>query len=375
MKIIIKKIDIIDVLSSIQGLTNRKTNLAITKNVILRTTDSEVIISATDLDTGFEGTYPAIIEKKGTIAINGKKFFEIIRDFPSEDIVINEIENRWIKIGDKNDKNIEFHIVGSDYTDFPEIPVIEDISFITIDSSKIKKMINVVNIIQSLNDEKRGHIIGVKFEKVMVNDEKLIRMVSTDSKRLVKIEYSYENEEDFSDEEAVLIPKKGLIDVGKFLDEFGTVQVGTKNDHFILKKDNEIILVKLLEGKFPKYESLLEIDEEFAIEFNKNIFQMLLKRMSILASEEYNSVVFHFENNKLVVTATNPDIGESREEIPINFSRESIEVCFNPRFFIDIFNNINDEIIILYIEDAETPCRVKGENDKDMLNVIMPIKI
>jgi DNA polymerase-3 subunit beta len=86
MKATINKNDILPVLSKIQGLAGRKTNLAITTNILIQTEESGISIAATDLETGFEGFYPAKIEDQGAIAINARKLYEIVRDFPSEDI-------------------------------------------------------------------------------------------------------------------------------------------------------------------------------------------------------------------------------------------------------------------------------------------------
>lgn len=94
MKLVIQKKDMSDVLSKIQGLTGRKSNLAITANVLLSASGSQIILMATDLETGFEGNYPAKIESEGSIAINARKLYEIVKDFPSDHINVNEVENR-----------------------------------------------------------------------------------------------------------------------------------------------------------------------------------------------------------------------------------------------------------------------------------------
>ncbi|MDH3957731.1 MAG: DNA polymerase III subunit beta, partial [Desulfobacteraceae bacterium] len=115
MKATFKKGDLLPVLSKVQGLTGRRTNLAITTNILIKTDKKGLSISATDLETGFEGFYPADIEKEGIIAINARKFYEIVKDFPSEDVFLNEVENHWIEIGNKN---VEYHIVGLNPDDF-----------------------------------------------------------------------------------------------------------------------------------------------------------------------------------------------------------------------------------------------------------------
>ena len=158
MKITVKKGDLLPVLAKIQGLTGRKTNLAITTNLLLKTIKSGISISATDLETGFEGFYTAAVESEGIIAINARKFYEIVRDFPSEDINLNEIENHWIEIGNEH---VEYHIVGMNPDDFPEIPKIEAVEFFDLDSQALTRMIERVVIVSGASDDKRAHIIGV----------------------------------------------------------------------------------------------------------------------------------------------------------------------------------------------------------------------
>jgi len=144
MKFKIKKKDILDVLSKVQGLTGKKSNLAITANILISTTDSGINIVVTDLETGFEGQYPAKIESHGTIVINSRKFYEIVKEFPSEEIQVDEVENYWIKIGNKQ---VEYNIVGMNSEDFPEIPYIDDVEFFSIDSGVFKNMLEKMIII------------------------------------------------------------------------------------------------------------------------------------------------------------------------------------------------------------------------------------
>ena len=73
MKFKIKKNDILDVLSKVRGITNRKSNLAITENILIQSSGTGITISATDFETGFEGDYPAEIEEQGLVTINSRK--------------------------------------------------------------------------------------------------------------------------------------------------------------------------------------------------------------------------------------------------------------------------------------------------------------
>lgn len=370
MKFTVNKNDIIDVLSKIQGLTGRKSSLAITEAVLIRSSGSEIILTVTDLETGFEGIYPALIETDGTVAINAKKLYEIVRDFPVNEIYVNEIENNWIEL---SNKNVKYNIVGMNPSDFPDTPNIENIDFFKIDSKCLKLMIDRSIIISGATNDKRAHMKGVFFETI--KDEKIVRMVSTDGSRLSTVDYTYETDNELPSDIEIIIPKKGLNEVSKFLTREGVAQVGVKNNNFVIKKDKEIIIIRLLEGDFPEYKDITNKQDCYIINLDKKLFLMMLKRMSILSSENYKGAIFNFSNKRLIITTTNPEIGESKEEISIDFKGEPIEVAFNPRYFIETLNAIDDDKININIVNEERPCLIEGENDKSFLSVVMPMRI
>ena len=373
MKFSVKKSDILDVLSKVQGITGRKSNLAITTSVLIRVSDSRLQLVATDLETGFEGEYPAVVESEGTVAINSRKLFEIVRDFPSDDILLDEVDNHWVKIGNEN---VEYHIMGMNPDDFPDIPFIEEVEFYEFDSLALKKMIEKTSVIVGATDDKRAHIVGNFLERVDDGGTCAVRMVSTDGSRLATVDIAYDSGEQPPFAPGILVPKKGLTDVGKFLSTEGTVKLGLKDNKLIFKKKTETIIIRLLEGDFPDYRGIVVRDESgHHLKLDKSMFLMMLKRMSILSSEDYRGVIFNFADDKLVINSTNPDIGESKEDMDIDFTGEPIQVAFNPKFFIDSLHVIEDDVIILDIIDEERPCLVMGETDQSYLSVIMPMRI
>ncbi len=372
MKATINKNDILPVLSKIQGLAGRKTNLAITTSILIQTEESGISIAATDLETGFEGFYPAKIDAQGVIAINARKLYEIVRDFPSEDIYVNEIENHWIEIGNQT---VEYHIVGLNPDDFPEIPKIEDVDFFEINSATFAKMIDKTSIITGASDDNRAHIVGIFAERIQQEKEKIFRLVSTDGSRLSKADCVFDKDFELPSGPDVLIPKKGLTEVAKFLDNEGSVKLGIKDNNFIVKKERETLIIRLLEGEFPQYGDIVLKTDGHDIPMDRQLFLMMLKRMSILSSDEYKGVIFHFNPDKLLINSTNPDIGESKEDMDISYKGDPVEVMYNPKFFIDTLGVIDDDNIILNIVDEEKPCKIEGENDKSFLSVIMPMRI
>ncbi|OQW98105.1 MAG: hypothetical protein BWK74_05415, partial [Desulfobacteraceae bacterium A6] len=176
-------------------------------------------------------------------------------------------------------------------------------------------------------------------------------------------------------EAGIIISKKGLSDVGKFLEQEGDIKIGYNKSHFVLKKDNETIIMRLLEGNFPEYKDIINRKEVFSLKLDRQMFLMMLKRMSIFTSESYKGVVFGFNKGKLQVSSTNPELGESKEEMTINYDSEPMEIAFNVRYFIETINIIDDDSINMLLIDNESPCLLEGEKNKNFLSVIMPMRI
>lgn len=371
MECSVSKSDIIDVLSKVQGITSHKSGLAITAHVLFGAENGRALIAASDLETSFEGFYPASVANEGRVAVNARKFYEIIRAFPMEDIHIREIDNRWIEI---KAGNIEYRINGAGVEEFPEIPDAGDLTFFEIDAAVFKRMIDKTIYIPAATDEKRAHILSVYLETEKDGDKTRLSMVSTDGSRLSRSRTDLENPEG-APEGGFLVPKKGLSEASRFLDTEGTVSLGVSGNSLVMKKGEETIHMRLAGGEFPEYRELLETSDDAPVLLENLPFQMMLKRMSILSSDQYRGIIFEFDNDLLTVTASNPDFGESKEDMAIRFKGRPFRTAFNPRFFIECLSFISDDRVRLFIVDDEHPCVITGEEDETFLSVIMPMKI
>ncbi|MCP4021276.1 MAG: DNA polymerase III subunit beta, partial [Desulfobacteraceae bacterium] len=333
---------------------------------------SKITITANDLETVFSGTYDAHVESEGILSINSKKFFEIIREYPDTEILVNEVENRWVEIG-KDDSL--YHIVSSDHENFPETPVIENVNFIEINSKDLKKMVEISSIISFSGEEKRIYVLGALIEKISGDQGDKLRIVSTDSRRLHCYDAQFKGELNLPDE-SVIIPKKGLSELGKFIDNEKTaIQVGIKDNHFVFIKNNEYIMIKLLDGEYPDYKPVLNYDDMLPVEMDKTMFLTMMKRVSILTSDDYKSVILNFKKNELVVTISNPEIGESKERLMIGYDNEEIKSAFNPRYFMDALNIFESSIVNVLIKDSKSPCIIKSLDDDKLVCVIMAMHI
>ncbi len=372
MKFLIEKEVIAKALGNVKGITSRKTNLAITCGVMIKAEAGGIVLTATDLETGFMGAYPARVDAEGSVVLSAAKVFDIVKGFPGDVISVDETEKRWVTISGNG--NIEYQIVGAKPEDFPDIPNIEEVDFFDMFSGDLKRLSEQALTIDGDKNDHRAHINGVLFETLETADGiKLVRVVSTDGCRLSCSECVQASETPGGI--AVLIPKKGLSEVVKFLDADGTVQVGIKGNSFIIKKDAETIIIRLLEGDFPKYAEILSpADGSVSLKIDRQSFLATLRRMSILYSENNKGVMINLSHGQMTVSAKNPDLGESKETLSVPYDGNAFEVVFNPKYLIGVLSVIKDESVMVTIIDEKSPCLIEGEADKSYRSVTMPMR-
>ena len=61
------------------------------------------------------------------------------------------------------------------------------------------------------------------------------------------------------------------------------------------------MMIKLLEGEYPDYKPILNDEEMTPIEMDKTMFSTLMRRISILTSDDFNSVILNFKNNLFIL--------------------------------------------------------------------------
>lgn len=349
-------------MKKVQGITGRKSNLHITEGVLINAGEGRITLTATDLETGFDGDYPAEVEAEGPLVLNARMLNEILKDFPYEDILFEEVEKQWIEIS--ND-GIKYIIVGMDPDDFPVSPKLGDVSFAEIDADTFKGMVAKTVFITGDSDDRRAHIKGMLFEAV----DGGVRLVSTDGSRLAMAEGECKGV--FHDT-GIIIPKKGLIEMVKAMVP-GTVRIGVAGNHFIASQTGETFVTLLLEGDFPKAESIMQKHDVPDVRAERKELLRMLKRMTILTSDMCKGVSLRFEEGSLSASISNPSMGEAKEAISVSYSGKTVDATFNPRYIVDALNVMGDDNAVLSVIDAKRHCLLTGCTGKGYLNVIMPI--
>ena len=216
-------------------------------------------------------------------------------------------------------------------------------SFIKLEAALFREMIDKT-IYSVSNDETRYHLNGVYFEKV---DKDFITMVATDGHRLSLIKKQFKNLS-LNEKIGVIIPKKGLFEIKKLIEStVDEVFVAVEGSQFILKAGTCVLMIRLIEGKYPNYQQFIPQKFLYNIVVPREAILSSLKRVSLLANQKSKAIMMCFSENKLEITSNNPELGDAKEELDISYSGPELKIGFNAKYIEDVLKNIDQENIEL----------------------------
>ena len=338
MKFKVDQIQLLSLLSHVQSICEKRNTMPIVANtLIVASMDGYLKLSATNLEVSFMSQIEAEVEEPGSLMIEAKNIFKIVRELVNGPIELETDENNWVKIHQNKSK---FRIVGMNPESFPDFPHFKTKHFFEIKASDFLEMIEKV-IFSVSDDETRYHLNGVYFKKV--NDNEL-KMVSTDGHRLSLIQkhIDHVNSSDalMNEGEGVIIPRKGLNEIKKLIESNKeTFKIAIEGCQLIVIQGESVLLVRLIEGKFPVYQKLIPTSFSKKIMFNREKLLGALKRMSVLSDEKSRNITFNLLSNGIAKMSSHGfERGSAKEEIEIDYNGEDLKINFNIQYILDILN-------------------------------------
>lgn len=374
MKMKIEKKDLINLLAKTQNIVDKRNTMPILVNVLFDANKSRLKVFATDLEVSLTDETIADVQEPGQLAVNARNLFDIVKELSEGPISLTKKKNNWIEI--KQNKSV-FNIVGIGAEEYPIFPTFKTTDFIKVEAKVISEMIERT-IYSVSNDETRYHLNGVYFEKRKENGKICFRMVATDGHRLslVEREISSDIHESSIPNTGVIIPRKGLTEIKKIIDSIeGFIEMAFEGSQLIIKNNSTVLMVRLIEGKYPNYQQLIPQKVMKTASIDREIFLGSIRRVSLLSNHKSKGVTISLSNGKMEITSNNPELGDAKEEIDVEYSGEDMKIGFNAKYILDILNSFDDQNLDLELDGQLSPGLIRPENDKQYTCVIMPMRI
>jgi len=353
MEFIIKQSVLKDELGFVQGIVEKKSTIPVLSNILIESVgENNIRIVGTDLDVTIRCEASADIKQAGSMCIQARKLFDIVRLLPDADVHFTKDENEWVKLS-CNKSN--FRLAGVSREQFPEVP--------SFKSAPMKLSADIFNhFIQNTafaitNEQSRFTLSGAKF---MV-DGAMARMVTTDGHRLAFIEKKLNTEA--TDAMDALIPKKALMELTKIArDAKGEVSFGEDPNHIYFEVEGRLLITRKLSGTFPNYEMVIPKDNDKTAIFDAEEMKNAIRRVSLMADERTRSIRMTIRANEIEIGAQSSEEGEASEKVVADYTGEEVEVGFNAQYLQEFLN-------VVGAGESETEGTTEKETDGETVRV------
>lgn len=374
MKLSITKAELIRGLSRIQAIVEKRNSMPILANVLLEARGQgeagELELAATDLEVGIRGVHAANVSETGALTISAKKLFEITRELPDEVIQLESTPNAYLAV---RCARAEFTLAGTAAEEYPTLPTFTPEKMVPVQALILSQMIERTIYAASV-DETRYNLNGVYFE--VLKDTGKLRMVATDGHRLACVDRLV-GDDTAALASGVIIPRKGLAELKRLLDEDGVdeINLAFEGNNGLAKRGNVTLVMRLIEGEFPNYQQVIPDSLEHQLVLAADPLLHALRRVSLLSSERSRAVTLELSNGKLTITSSNPDLGDAREELDIDYAGDTISIGFNSKYLIEALGVSGAKEVRFGLQDDLSPTQLVPTDDEDTLAVVMPMRI
>jgi len=373
MEINLKREAFSSTLQNINSVVDKSTssNKPILSNFVIRTVEGEgskVEFSSTDYELSLVERVEAEITEPGSICVNAKKVFDIVKELQDEDVKIRSTEQLWIHI---TCGSSEMRLPSVEVGLYPQT-VLEDLpQSVTISVDDLKQCIDMT-LFAAITNESRRNLMGVCLSST---SDQQTRWLSTDGHRLAQILKSVDDL-NFSEDKEVIVPRKALTEVRRTADLFGQTVVISFDERVMQFTGGRISFkTRLIEGKFPNCDPIIPKDNTMEIIVNRESFINSLRIVSSISSEKLRPVKLLISQGVLKMESEKADYGEVVDEIEIGYEGDPFQIGFNSRYLLDVLIVIESEDIKLECKNSMSPTIIKSTVDESFLSVIMPLRV
>lgn len=344
MEIRLKREKLLAELVPMQGIVERRTTIPVLSHLLLAARDGRLHVAATDLDVSLTSSLDAEISAPGSIAVQARKFLEIVRALVADEITLTLQDERSLRIAAGRSR---FRIHGLPAADFPTLPQVEGKASFAVPLAAFRRLVGKVLFAVS-SEESRFQLSGALLKLKGQRAE----MVATDGHRLALIDAALP---EAAGEDAVLVPRKALHELLR-LEGDGALEFRRGEHHLAFRTGAREMICRILEGAFPDYERVIARNHDKRVVCERRPLADAVQRVALVTGDRNRGVRLEFGAGELTVAAANPDLGEASETLACEYAGAAIKIGLNPDYLTQFLAAVETDRVLLELKDENSQC-------------------
>lgn len=368
MKLFCSQKDLDYGLNIVNKAINANNTLPVLNNILLKAEGKKLHFSSTNLEIAITCSIDADVRSEGSITVPAKLITSYIALLTDEKVELSVSEGVSLSVNSSS-SHTKIKCIHAD--EFPLIPKVEKEQEFKVKSADFQEAVMETVFAASTNTS-RPVLSGV----YLTLHDGLLKMVATDSYRLAEKSLKIEGIKE-KDAECI-VPGRTMNELGKILAkaEDEDLQVTVSKNQILFSIGSISLISRLIEGKFPDYKKIIPSGEKTKFDISVEDLSLVLKRVSLFARENNNSVKLAATNDgKLTVSSEETRVGEEKAEVLIKMDGENNKISLNAQYLLDVLTYVASDKVSIKMTDKVSPAVIQPVKGDDYVYIIMPLKV
>jgi DNA polymerase-3 subunit beta len=354
-------------LQVVSRAVSSRSTLPVLANVLLRTEDAGLRLTATNLEIGISYWVPGKIENDGSLTVPARLITDVVNSLPPGERVDLEADGAAtlnIQCGRQRAQ-----LRGIDADEFPVIPSAGERPTTRISQRVLKRALSEV-VFAAASDEARPILTGVltRFE-----GDRLTLAAADNYRIAVKTLTTLAPVE----ETAIVVPARSYHEVERVLgdtDDAIDVVLAQSKNQIVFHLEGIDLVSRLIDGQFPNYNQVLPTAHTTRAVTDREELLKAVRLSALIASSSANVVRLRIEPESGITVAAAADVGETEGHVDAQTEGEALTVAFNARYLQEALANLGTTQLALEFQGPLSPGVLKPVGDDDYVHVIMPVR-
>jgi DNA polymerase-3 subunit beta len=356
-------------LSVVSRAVSNRSTLPVLANVLLKTEDAGLKLTATNLEIGITYWVPGKIETDGATTVPAKLLTDLVNSLPPGDRVDLDLQAGdvlHLRCG-----RFESHIKGIDADEVPAIGAAGERPTTRIAQNVLRRAL-AETAFAAASDEARPILTGVlaKFE----GDQ--LTLAAADNYRIAVKTIPIL---DAVPETSVVIPARALNELARILadveDPVEVVLAGGRNQ-ILFHLDGIDLVSRLIDGQFPNYQQVVPQTHTTRAILDREELLRAVRPAALIAHESANIVKLQVtaDGEPGITVSANAEVGDHVGQVEATVEGDGTTIAFNARYLADVLTNVGADQFALELNGPLSPGVFKPVGDDQYIHVVMPVR-
>src|SRR5215212_127925 len=356
-------------LSVVSRAVSTRSTLPVLANVLLKTEDGGLKLTATNLEIGITYWVPGKIEVDGATSVPARLLTDLVNSLPGGEPIVLELgdgETLHIRSG-----RFESNIKGISADDFPTVQTAGERPITRIPQKVLRQALEETAF-AAASDEARPILTGVlaKFE----GDQ--LTLAAADNYRIAVKTITVL---DPVEETSVVIPARALHELGRVLadsDEPVSIVLAHSRNQLLFHLDGVDLVTRLIDGQYPNYQSVLPASHATRAVLDREELLRSVRPAALIAHESANIVKLGvgLDGDGAISVSANAEVGDHIGRVEAAIEGDGTTIAFNARFLADVLEKVDADQFALELNGPLSPGVFKPIGDDRYVHVVMPLR-